>query len=247
MPGPTWPNRFFANAASSGGLDRTPKGPEFGAWMAGNGFQFQNGTLFTKRTLDWNLYVGDIAVNMTPAMAGVSPLGTSRLNNPRIRLMGNFENDLKNNYTAQYTFIGPKYSKDPRDSVTTYRGGNSQHPIDDVVSGDRLIARVYNAIRQSPLWKKSMLIITWDEHGGFYDHVPPPRAPKPGDHWEMDTNSVRFQPPLNSSGFGVSTNMACVSRPLSYPHGSPRKLSITAPTITHRYPRRSRHFLALNL
>jgi phospholipase C len=44
-----------------------------------------------------------------------------------------------------------------------------------------LIKCVYESIRSSPLWNDSLLIITWDEHGGFYDHVAPPAAVPPGD------------------------------------------------------------------
>jgi len=60
---------------------------------------------------------------------------------------------------------------------------------------------VYNKIRNSPLWNESVLIITWDEHGGFYDHVPPPEAVPPGDdmiyraanpsHFKFDRYGVR--------------------------------------------------------
>jgi phospholipase C len=45
--------------------------------------------------------------------------------------------------------------------------------------GEKLIADVYNAIRNSKYWKQSLLIITYDEHGGCYDHVPPPKAVSP--------------------------------------------------------------------
>src|SRR5207245_6630087 len=47
--------------------------------------------------------------------------------------------------------------------------------------GEALIKMTYEAIRNSPIWKKSLLIITWDEHGGFFDHGSPPPAPAPGD------------------------------------------------------------------
>jgi phospholipase C len=48
-------------------------------------------------------------------------------------------------------------------------------------NGESLIKATYEAVRNSPLWSGSMIIITWDEHGGFYDHVPPPSAVAPGD------------------------------------------------------------------
>ena len=47
--------------------------------------------------------------------------------------------------------------------------------------GDRLLKTIYETIRNSPLWDNSVLIVTYDEHGGFYDHVPPPQAVAPGD------------------------------------------------------------------
>jgi phospholipase C len=53
--------------------------------------------------------------------------------------------------------------------------------LDDVTSGERLIKQTYEALRKSPLWTNSLLILTWDEHGGFYDHVTPPKAVAPGD------------------------------------------------------------------
>ena len=55
------------------------------------------------------------------------------------------------------------------------------HPLDDVTRGERLIKDVYEAIRKSPHWETSVLIVTFDEHGGFYDHVAPPAAVPPGD------------------------------------------------------------------
>ena len=59
-------------------------------------------------------------------------------------------------------------------------GGLNQHPgYTDVMSGDKHIADVINAIEKSPIWKDALVIITYDEHGGFWDHVPPPKV----DEW----------------------------------------------------------------
>jgi phospholipase C len=63
----------------------------------------------------------------------------------------------------------------------TFKGGNSQHPMDGVTPGEALIKATYEAIRNSPHWESSMLIVTWDEHGGFFDHATPPAAIPPGD------------------------------------------------------------------
>ncbi len=63
-------------------------------------------------------------------------------------------------------------------------------PMDNVAGGEKLIKQVYEAIRRSPLWESSLLIVTWDEHGGFYDHVAPgkvaaPRDTKPGSKYNQ--------------------------------------------------------------
>jgi phospholipase C len=72
-----------------------------------------------------------------------------------------------------YTFIEPAYLP---------FGQNDQHPPHDVLKGDDLIASVYNAIRaRKEIWDSTLFILTWDEHGGFYDHVEPPPAVPP-DH-----------------------------------------------------------------
>jgi phospholipase C len=53
---------------------------------------------------------------------------------------------------------------------------NDDHPPSDVVAGQELVLKLYNAVVNSPKWKKILLIITYDEHGGFFDHVSPPAA-----------------------------------------------------------------------
>ncbi|MDB5730876.1 MAG: phosphoesterase [Variovorax sp.] len=58
--------------------------------------------------------------------------------------------------------------------------GNSQHPVGGIAAGEGLIKATYEAIRNSPHWDSSMLIITYDEHGGFYDHVAPGPAKPSG-------------------------------------------------------------------
>ena len=51
-----------------------------------------------------------------------------------------------------------------------------EHPPTDIRAGQYFVSNVYQALRASPCWKDSVLFVTYDEHGGFYDHVPPPRA-----------------------------------------------------------------------
>lgn len=57
--------------------------------------------------------------------------------------------------------------------------GNDDHPHGDVRNGEQFIARVHDAIVRSPQWSSTVLIVNFDEWGGFYDHVPPPTAAIP--------------------------------------------------------------------
>ncbi len=64
---------------------------------------------------------------------------------------------------------------DPHYAVKTLKG-NDDHPPSDIRKGQRLVAEVYNLLVESPVWDRTLLVITYDEHGGFYDHVVPPQA-----------------------------------------------------------------------
>jgi phospholipase C len=110
--------------------------------------------------------------------------------------MDDFESWLADpDYNARFTFIEPKYNGgleiDP--SVGEFTCGNSMHPLDDITRGERLIKQTYEAIRNSPHWEESVLIITFDEHGGFYDHMPPPAAIPPGDITVFDEDEFKFK------------------------------------------------------
>jgi phospholipase C len=114
-----------------------------------------------------------------------------------------FLEDLQNGTLAKYSFIEPRYSTgrtyspNPSDvqSITpnsfppnsnhpgasAYPGAaipsnpvSATNPPTDVANGEAFLAQIYNALNQSTYWGKTLLIITYDEHGGCYDHVPPP-------------------------------------------------------------------------
>jgi phospholipase C len=72
--------------------------------------------------------------------------------------------------------------------------GNSQHPNYDVALGEQLIHDVYEALRAGPGWAQTLLIVTYDEHGGCYDHVPPPSGavPPDSDAGEFSFDFTRF-------------------------------------------------------
>jgi phospholipase C len=185
MPGPTWPNRFFIHAASSGGLDHSPTTANVASSILFNGYKFDNGTIYDRlddEGLSWTVYKGD----PFPQALAISGM-IVRAAEGRFRDFDDFRSHVNNpNYATSYTFIEPDYH-----TISDFVCGNSQHPKDDVTRGEALIKNVYETIRNSPHWEESVLIITYDEHGGFYDHVPPPKTVAPGDK-PTDPENSRF-------------------------------------------------------
>jgi phospholipase C len=53
---------------------------------------------------------------------------------------------------------------------------NDDHPPSDLRAGQELVLRVFNALARSPAWARTLVVLTYDEHGGFFDHVEPPGA-----------------------------------------------------------------------
>ena len=168
VPGPTWPNRQFAMAGTSGGSTETF-----------NWFQGKPGQLFPQKTIfdqleeeghTWANYYLD-----TPWELFMETLAKSPDN---LKPMQDFYDAAASGALPTYSFINPRSAI----NMTTGEGSNDMHPDHDVALAERFIKEVYEAVRNSPAWNDTLLIVTFDEHGGFYDHVPPPRnVPEPDD------------------------------------------------------------------
>lgn len=186
LPGPTWPNRFFVHGASSGGWTDSPSGPRSAEWTKGLGFEYPSGASIFDRLSDagmkWVIY----ADKEGPAFGGTPQVSAiKRVYFTDIEPFSDFATDLQGPYPYAYTFIEPNYG----DIIfNTYVGGSSQHPMDSMTRGEALIKATYEAIRNSPVWDRSLLIVTYDEHGGFYDSVAPGKAPPPADGSPNDTS-----------------------------------------------------------
>ena len=180
LPGPTWPNRFFVHAATSGGLTASPSEAE----ILG-GYSFQNHTIFERLGIErWRVYHDGL-----PQCAGIDSLRKEYVDplTKNFRHMSEFASDVKAQDLPAYTFIEPAY-----DTGHDCINGNSMHPLNDIREGEKLIKLVYDTLRNSALWPRTMLVVTCDEHGGFYDHVPPPAAVAPGDEARYATPGVDF-------------------------------------------------------
>jgi phospholipase C len=101
-----------------------------------------------------------------------------------------FYSDVAAGRLPAFTFLDPNYN-------TT-----SQENPQDIQVGERFIAEVVGALIDAPTWRHTALFITYDEHGGYYDHVPPPRAVKP-DNIPPRLSSGDFQAGYTRYGFRV--------------------------------------------
>ena len=158
VPGPTWPNRFFVHAATSDGhVDNQLRA-------------YAMRTIYDNLKdagVSWRIYFHDF-----PRALALARLRTSVLKKG-FQLFTDFLADARNAQLPGYSFIEPRYFD------FFGKKANDQHPRHDVSLGELLIAEVYEALRHSPLWDQSLLIILSDEHGGLYDHQPPLSAVNP--------------------------------------------------------------------
>ena len=168
VPGPTWPNRFFLHAGTAKGFLVTPEVPgQFASqfWTS----PYDMPTIFenlTDRGLTWTVYFDDYAQAF--ALRRLHPYGD------RFQRYEDFARDLERGTLPTYAFIEPRSFSAPGYPA------NDQHPPHNLLDGEKLIAEVYDTLRaDDKIWRQSLLVVLYDEHGGFYDHVPPPRAVPP--------------------------------------------------------------------
>ena len=189
LPGPTWPNRFFLHGGSSNGLDHSPTTAEMLEWELLDGFKYPHQSIYdamSARHVGYRLYHDDNGplegrVSQVSSLHGIELWDVNDLSG--------FASDLSKPYPYAYTFIEPNYG----DVINgSYANGSSQHPMDGVTKGEALMKQVYEALRNSPLWESSVLILTYDEHGGFYDHAAPGSSYPPDDGSSAKYNQYGF-------------------------------------------------------
>ncbi len=119
-----------------------------------------------------------------------------------------FLDDCKKGDLPDYSFIEPNYSDHETDSGEEV--ANDQHPDHNVQAGELFIATVYQAIKDNPdLWESTALLITYDEHGGIFDHVPPPACTP--DQFTADENATGTGVPFKFDRLGVRVPSVLVS------------------------------------
>jgi phospholipase C len=166
-PCQTWPNRFFVHTGTAGGHENNyPKALFFKMPTVFDSFDR------APSRPSWAIYHHDLAQTLT-----LSELVRKAQN---FHLFDTFLRHAREGVLPNYSFIEPRYYSDIRLSPPQINLPNDMHPPHVVCFGDQLVATVYNALRGNvEAWKKTMLVILFDEHGGCYDHAPPPKAVPP--------------------------------------------------------------------
>ena len=135
---------------------------------------------------------------------------------------GSFLDDVAGGDLPSVSWIDPRF----KDLRVLGPDSNDDHPPSDVLAGQDLLLTVYHALANADLWQKTLLIITYDEHGGFYDHVAPPAATD--DHPGFQRLGVRVPAllvsPLVAPG---STSTALLGGDFHFDHTSIMKTIFT--------------------
>jgi phospholipase C len=196
VPTQTFPNRAFAVAGTSlGYIDNSARGtpafntPSVFGKLAEAG---QTWTIYgySKRPLTAN----DFPDTVRPGAGCKVESGFDK-----------FQSDAASGQLAAFSYIEPEWAH--YHDKHNFQRENDQHPVSNLAVGEKLIFDVYAALSSNQaVWAKSLLIITYDEHGGNYDHVPPETGATPPDN-------ITRPPGFDFTRFGVRVP-AVIASPL---------------------------------
>ena len=161
--GPTWPNRFYLMSGTSGGITTN------GLWGYGI---FDSGSwpiildLLDDAEVTWKIYyIGSDGVEVGDT-DNVAVFWSRYAHDPRTTAtLADYLEDCRTGNLPNVSWIIPSYSMQ-----------FDEHPDADVSVGMGFQQKVIEALQASPVWDRSAFLLTYDEHGGFFDHVPPPQV-----------------------------------------------------------------------
>lgn len=185
VPSQTLPNRDFIHAASSNGYVNNKPNSICDETTIYN--LIQDAIKEGRSDLSWKIY-GSNPLNKEDKSYNSDKVGheenkdffsltrviMSKLHaqelDKNFETLNDFYNDCEKGKLPRYSFLEPNFHGDEQ---------NDQHPPSDVRAGDKFLADIYNKLVDSPQWNDTLLVITYDEHGGCFDHVNPPNATPP--------------------------------------------------------------------
>jgi len=188
--GPTFVNRLYFMGASS--LGRISNGSIDNERVPADGGEYNIFQQLDRAGIEWRYYFVTV-----PAIWGTYPTyGLHPRRRDRARPIDELFEDLATGDLPPVVYIDPGFELNNR-VVST-----DEHPPANPQYGQAWVRSVVTAVMASPIWRETALIITYDEHGGFYDHVPPPEACPPGD-WPPDLESGSVDADFDRLGFRV--------------------------------------------
>jgi phospholipase C len=168
--GQTFPNRAYFTAGTSFGHLTTS---ELVTLQCHGGYQPITGTIYDHMDtagVSWVDYFSDLpySISYKTSSGHTKPIAA-------------FATDAAAGMLPQVAFVDPSFFVDQTINGSTYE--TDEHPPHDIRAGEYFVSTIVSALRNSPSWNDSVLFLTYDEHGGFYDHVMPP----PADQGGLDT------------------------------------------------------------
>jgi phospholipase C len=169
--GPTFPNRSYLLAATSfGHLTTDDTFPPPGS----AGYKPITGTIFDlldRNNVTWADYYQDAPQGASFRTFVTTGPGN---NDPHFLTLPTFFAQAAAGSLPSVSFVDPNFG------LTGTATENDEHPPTDIQRGQAFVSQVINAVRNSSSWKDSIIFLTYDERGGFYDHAEPPQAPQNG-------------------------------------------------------------------
>jgi len=161
--GQTFPNRRYLIAGTSAGMTDDTGVSDLSLVVPAAGTLFN---LLDGHGISWENYVATYPSGATPELYPVNDALPEAFHH---KALEDFFTDAAAGTLPAFSFLDPNYFT------------QSQENPQNIVVGEALLARVVHAVGASPLWPQTMLAVMYDEHGGYYDHVPPPAAIPPDD------------------------------------------------------------------
>lgn len=220
MPGATDPNRAFAFTGSTiGELNNFQNGDQYTYWNHAPHRQSIWKLLWSYGFTDWKIYNSTEWMGFVHTyhlfLQGQIPAVDANVGD-YIAPIEQFKKDARSGTLPAFSVLEPVW--------ISLGGTTSYHPGADLVVGERELNDIYEAIRSGPAWEETLLVVTFDEHGGTYDHVPPPRAANPWpndvlDGFRFDIMGVRVPTLLISPWIDEKTVFRSPT-PVAYDHTS---------------------------
>jgi phospholipase C len=218
IPGDTWPNRLFSLAAQEGpsithqgwlhnliarlrllpvpGISKLGDVPIYDVpafthqlvadqwrWYSHDPATLRGADSHYRRFAGGDLNRGNFAYFDRKKMS----LVTDVLEGAGVELHDGFLDDAAKGQLRAVSWIDPNFC----DLAILDPNSNDDHPPSDVRAGQAFILELYDALVNSPAWRDTLLVIVYDEHGGFYDHMPAPASPFSNDNSAYGTLGVR--------------------------------------------------------